>query len=175
MSSERVFLALGSNVGDRHQQLIAALKYVQQKVKLRQVSSIYTSQPMYLLDQAEFYNLVVEVTTTLSPAELLSLCQETERVVGRVIRQRNGPREIDVDIVFYGDQSVGRSELIIPHQRVTERPFVLVPLAEIAPEFAHPQQNKTIRQLVQELGEYEPLIINLSAKELAEKLKLVSE
>ncbi|NCN06686.1 MAG: 2-amino-4-hydroxy-6-hydroxymethyldihydropteridine diphosphokinase [Candidatus Pacebacteria bacterium] len=157
MSNERVFLALGSNVGDRLQNLVKALQYLKKKVAITQCSSVYTSQPMYILKQPEFYNMAIEVVTELSPEELLHFCKEIEQTVGRVQRQRNGPREIDVDILFYGNREVSQPNLQIPHPRIAERPFVVVPLVEIAPEYQH---------LVEDLGEFEPLIKSVSAGKL---------
>jgi len=161
MSSDTIYLALGSNVGDRLENIVAALRQLQEKVTIQHVSSIYTSQPMYILDQAEFYNLVIEVTTDLMPEELLRFCKEIEQDVGRVQRQRNGPREIDIDILFYGSLEVNSQKLTIPHPRVSERPFVVVPLAEIASEHEY---------LVQKLGEFEELVLSVSGEKLQELL-----
>ncbi|MDA1079603.1 MAG: 2-amino-4-hydroxy-6-hydroxymethyldihydropteridine diphosphokinase [bacterium] len=153
MPSERIFLAMGSNVGDRMANITTALRLLREKMTIQKVSSTYTSQPMYLLEQPEFYNLVIEITTTLQPEELLQFCKQVEQAVGRVQRERNGPREIDIDILLYGDRVVSHPDLQIPHQRIAERPFVVVPLVEIAPEYSH---------FLEELGDFEPLSKNTS-------------
>ncbi len=157
MSNERVFLALGSNVGDRLGNIVSALRLLQRQVVITKLSAVYTSQPMYVLEQPEFYNMVIEVTTDLLPEELLQFCKEIEQSVGRVKRQRNGPREIDVDILFYGERVVSQTDLVVPHPRIAERPFVVVPLVEIAP--AH-------QRLLTNLGRFEPLLKSISAEKL---------
>lgn len=161
MSNERVFLALGSNVGDRLGNIVSALRLLQRQVVITKLSAVYTSQPMYVLEQPEFYNMVIEVTTDLLPEELLQFCKEIEQSVGRVKRQRNGPREIDVDILFYGDRVVSQPDLVVPHPRIAERPFVVVPLVEIAPEYSY---------LLEGLGVFEPLIASASSKALKDIL-----
>jgi 2-amino-4-hydroxy-6-hydroxymethyldihydropteridine diphosphokinase len=125
-------LALGSNLGDRRANLRAALRGLEVAgVHLQRASSLYETAPMYQADQPAFLNAVIQVETALWPEDLLRASQEIERLVGRQPRERFGPREIDVDILLYGDERRDSPELTIPHPRMAERPFVLVPLAEL--------------------------------------------
>jgi len=132
-----VFLALGSNLGDRRSQLRAAVDELEKAgVHIRQASSLYESEPMYETNQPRFLNAVVQAETNLSPEELLAAAKAVEQRLGRQPRERNGPREIDVDILLYGDEVRATDVLTIPHPRMQERPFVQAPLAEVA---GHPQ------------------------------------
>jgi 2-amino-4-hydroxy-6-hydroxymethyldihydropteridine diphosphokinase len=131
-SVAEAYLALGSNLGDRRVHLRAALSALEaHDVHVRQASSLFETAPMYRTDQPAFLNAVVRVETELSPEDLLRASQEVERLVGRQPRERFGPREIDVDILLYGGERRESAELTIPHPRMAERPFVLVPLAEL--------------------------------------------
>jgi 2-amino-4-hydroxy-6-hydroxymethyldihydropteridine diphosphokinase len=130
-----VWLALGSNLGDRRQHLRAALAALAARgVRVRRVSSLYETEPMYDLDQPAFLNAVVVADTQLAPEALLSAAKAVERQLGRQPRHRFGPREIDVDILLYEGQLRDTPELTIPHPRMAERPFVQAPLAELRGE-----------------------------------------
>lgn len=100
-------------------------------VRLVEASSLYETEPMYLAEQPAFLNAVVRVETELSPEELLAVVKDVERRLGRQPRERNGPREIDIDILTYGNETRDSPELTIPHPRMAERPFVQAPLAEL--------------------------------------------
>lgn len=116
------------------------------------VSSVYETEPMYEEDQAWFLNCVVALETELRPRPLLEALQSIERVLGRRRSVRYGPRTIDLDIVFYGTFSISEPDLEVPHPRVAERLFVLVPLHEIRPSFIHPTLEKDPSQLIEALG-----------------------
>lgn len=142
-----VFLGLGSNLGDRAAHLRAALKELASVLQIERISSVYETAPQLLSDQPSFYNLVCAGRTKLSPHELLRFLKTLEQRLGRTPTYRYGPREIDLDILLYGDQSITTPDLTIPHPRMAERGFVLVPLAEIAPELLHPTLQRTMRAL----------------------------
>lgn len=135
----RAFLGLGSNLGDRARTLRAAREWLSRhQVRIIRHSRVYESPPWGKTDQPPFLNQVVEVETTLSPHALLSLCHEVEQALGRVRRERWGPRAIDVDILLYNDLVMATADLVVPHPEMRRRAFVLVPLAEIAPELRLP-------------------------------------
>ena len=142
----RVYLSLGSNLGDRAANLRAAIRSLAgARFHVLRVSSIYETEPVGYLDQSWFLNCVVEGETTRKPLELL----ESFRAMEMVFRSKkpfpNGPRILDIDILLYGDLYMNMPELQIPHPRMLERKFVLVPLAEIAPELQHPTWPANIR------------------------------
>ena len=144
-----VYLALGSNLGDRRAHLAAAAARLAPSVIVERVSSLYETEPAYLLDQPRFLNAALRGRTTLEPAALLALLKRIERELGREAGVRFGPRVIDLDILLYGDRSIASEALTIPHPRMAERPFVLVPLAEIAPDLIPPGWATTVGALAQ--------------------------
>lgn len=143
-----IYLALGSNVGDRQENLKEAISQLVPQVSITAESSIYETEPWGYEDQDDFLNMVVQGETELEPLELLAHLKEIEANVGRTKTFRNGPREIDLDILFYDDLIMEDKNLAIPHPRLHERAFVLVPLADIAPDFVHPIWNHRIRDML---------------------------
>lgn len=130
-----VYLGLGSNLGDRRGNLLSALKLLHSLpgVRVLRVSSIYESEPWGMTEQPDFLNLVALVSTRRGPREMLDVCREVEETLGRVREGRWGPRVIDVDILLYDDLDWEEEDLIIPHPRMDQRDFVLVPLRELDP------------------------------------------
>jgi 2-amino-4-hydroxy-6-hydroxymethyldihydropteridine diphosphokinase len=131
-----IVLGLGSNMGDRESNIVSALDGLaaHPRIRLNKTSSLYQTAPVGYLDQPEFLNAVASLTTTLSPLELLDVCLAVEQRLGRVRTMRWGPRTIDIDLLVYHDVICHSARLTLPHPRLKERCFVLVPLAEIAPE-----------------------------------------
>ncbi len=143
-----IFIALGSNLGDRRGQMIEALKALQHDGVVHRVSPLYQTGAYGMIDQPDFYNAVVRFSSPLAPLPLLRQLKQIEQALGRQQRIRWGPREIDLDIIFYGTQQLKMPELIIPHPDFRNRRFVLQPLNDIAPEFIDPQSGQTVRELL---------------------------
>jgi 2-amino-4-hydroxy-6-hydroxymethyldihydropteridine diphosphokinase len=150
------YLCLGSNLGEREENLDQALTLLSLKVNLDKVSSIYETEPVPIQnrdkEQPLFLNLVCRITTNLPPEELLHFAKEIETRIGRVpSEQINSPRPIDIDILFYDNKIMETQNLTIPHPRLKDRAFVLIPLAEIAPALVHPKLDKNIAQLANDV------------------------
>ena len=144
-----VFLALGSNVGDREVNMRTAVARLgSDEIRVVRRSSLYETAPREMLDQPWFLNAVVEAETSLFPMQLLARIRDIERQMGRRRVTPKGPRNIDIDILFYGRSVIATTELEVPHPRIGERRFVLEPLAEIAPDFRHPVTGKTAVEML---------------------------
>jgi len=142
-----VYLSLGSNLGDRRANLKEALRLLGESLEVASVSLVYDTEPVGVGEQPRFLNLMCCINTDIGPMQLLSLIKGIESSMGRDLSLRNAPRVIDIDIILYGDTIMKSPELIIPHPRMRERAFVLVPFAEIAPEVVHPITGERIDDL----------------------------
>ncbi len=148
MDSQVAYLSLGSNLGDREQNLRRALSALASKhIEPRRVSSCYETEPVGYRDQPWFLNIAVEASTLLSPHELLDRCRHIESKLGRRRSFPGAPRTLDIDILLYGDQVIAAETLVIPHPRMQDRRFVLKPLSEIAPQVLHPLLRQTVQAL----------------------------
>lgn len=144
-----IYLGLGSNLGEREAQLRNAIASLQAKgVAVRRSASLYSAEPRDFEDQPWFLNTVIEVRTLLEPEQLLQECLAIEQAAGRLRDRAKGPRPIDIDILLYRGRLVDSPDLVIPHPRYRERRFVLIPLAELAPDLADPASGLTVQQLL---------------------------
>ncbi len=141
------YLCLGSNLGAREKNLTRALSLLSQEVNLKKASSIYETAPVGYKEQPLFLNLVCRITTNLNPGGLLRLAKTIEIKMGRIPSFPNSPRPIDIDILFYDNKIIKTKDLTIPHPRLADRAFVLLPLAEIAPKLIHPKLGENIAKL----------------------------
>ncbi len=144
-----VFLSLGANLGERERYIEDAIRLLEEAgVHILRRSHLYETEPQGLRNQPWFLNLVVEAETDLLPKRLLAAALKVERQLGRKRLQPNGPRTIDIDILFHGSAVVDTEELKVPHPRLAERRFVLEPLAELAPDLRHPVTRRTVREML---------------------------
>ncbi len=144
-----VYLGLGSNIGDRMRNLQAALDQLAgPALRVTRVSPAYETEPVEFTAQRWFLNLAAQVETELFPMQLLARIARVERALGRVRGVPKGPRTIDIDILFYGHSVVRSARLEIPHPGIAARRFVLVPLADLAPDLRHPVTRKTVREML---------------------------
>ena len=160
MSETVAYLGLGTNMGDREENLRAALRLLSAGagIRLLRWSQVYETEPWGVTDQPKFLNLAVAAATTLGPEALLTLCQDVENRLGRLPGPRWGPRLIDVDILLYGNDMVELPHLQIPHPRLHLRAFALMPLEEVAGEVIHPSLRKSVSQLVRDAVDREGVI-----------------
>jgi len=147
----QVFLSLGSNLGDREQNLLSALDELRKSFGVLKVSKFYDTAPVGYREQNRFLNAAVRLNTVLTPEQLLAKTQAIEKKLGRTPTFKWGPRVIDIDILAYGDQITDTKDLHIPHPELPSRKFVLEPLCDIAPEAVDVRSKKTYRQLLEAL------------------------
>ena len=151
----KVVMGLGANIGDPLAQLAAAVTRLGDSISGMRCSSVYRTEPVGFRDQPDFYNLVCAGRTSLSPEALLREVMAAEAGQGRVRGERNGPRSIDIDLLDYDGMILHSDALVLPHPRLQERAFVLVPLAELAPEWRHPIFGLTASELLARAGALE--------------------
>ncbi|MCX7995647.1 MAG: 2-amino-4-hydroxy-6-hydroxymethyldihydropteridine diphosphokinase [candidate division WOR-3 bacterium] len=145
---ERAYLLLGTNLGNLKENLRNALELLQRNgLRILKSSRIYKTKPWGKTDQPDFLNMAVEVETSLSPRELLKIVKHIEKEMKRDTEEKWGPRIIDIDILFYENIVINEPDLVIPHPYFFKRNFALIPMAEIAPDFVPPLQNKSIKDL----------------------------
>lgn len=149
----RVYIALGSNLGDRMANLEAAVVALAPAVNVLTRSPVYDTDPKYVTDQPRFLNMVLEAETDLSAPALLAFLKDIEARLGRVPGERFGPRPIDLDIVYYGDEQIDLPNLTVPHPRLAERAFVLRPLADIAPKTIDPTTGIPVADMLASLND----------------------
>ena len=143
-----VHLGLGSNLGDRKEYLSMACNQLRSEaVREFRASSIYKSEPLLKMPQPKYFNMVVCGLTVLSPQELLKKCQQIEINLGRIRRERWGCREIDIDILVYGNRIIDNDDLVIPHPEIENRSFILMPMLELSPDWFHPETGIKIKEL----------------------------
>ena len=159
----KAFIALGTNIEPRNDYLEQALQLLSKEdnVQIMKMSSIYQTPPIGYTDQADFLNMVVEINTWLTSEKLLDKCQEIENELGRKRIIRFGPRTIDLDILLYNEENVETMRLTIPHPRMVERGFVLIPLNEIASRLQLPGMGKTVNELLLELLDHDKKDISI--------------
>lgn len=145
----QTFLGLGSNLGNRENNLEKAIEGLKDLLVIEKISSVYEADPVGVDDHPQYLNLVLEAQTELSPHDLLSEIKELEKQLGRETEGDMKPRIIDIDILFYNKNGIKSEHLTIPHPLIQKRNFVLVPLDEIASEFIHPSYDKTIAELLE--------------------------
>ncbi len=143
-----VYLALGTNLGDRPANLRAALDALPPEVRVLAESHIYQTPPWGYTDQPAFLNMAVKAETDLPPLELLAYLKQIEVRLGRSPTFQYGPRQIDMDIIFYADLILEEAGLVIPHPSLLERAFVLVPLSDVAADVVHPLLHKSITEIL---------------------------
>lgn len=146
-----VYLGLGTNLGNRLENLYHAIQAMGACCQILAVSKLYETAPVGITNQPAFYNIAVKALTQLAPHDLLTTLKTMEKTLGRVENVRWGPRQIDIDILLYDQRQIHDSALDIPHPRLSERRFVLVPLADIGNDAVHPESSQTIAQLLSHL------------------------
>jgi 2-amino-4-hydroxy-6-hydroxymethyldihydropteridine diphosphokinase len=169
----RVFIGLGSNLGDRAEYL---QKAVNELLKLEdtsiiQFSSIYETEPVGIKEQPDFFNMVVEIDTKIPPKDLLKNLKEIEGIIGRTHLQHWGPREIDLDMLYYDKEISHDEKLDLPHPEITHRRFMLEPMKEIAADFNDPLQHLKISELFQRCSDTSAVQITTFSISLQQKVK----
>ena len=146
----QVFIGLGSNLGDRAYYLHQALVEIanSRQIFIKKYSSVYETEPVGKKEQPQFFNMVAELESTLLPEDLLQRLKEIENTLGRTSTEHWGPREIDLDILYYGSKVFNDENLQLPHPEIANRRFVLVPMKEIAGEFLDPMQRLSMKELL---------------------------
>ena len=144
-----VYIGIGSNLGDKEKNIRKSIELLKEKCKVLKISHLYKTEPVGYKNQDWFLNCAVKAKTSLKPMELLLFLQSIEKQLKRVKTIKNGPRTIDLDILFYGDKIIKEKGLTVPHPRLHKRLFVLKPLNEMCPNFLHPLLKSSVRELFQ--------------------------
>tara|TARA_B100000700_G_C14825624_1_gene752140 strand:+ start:261 stop:767 length:507 start_codon:yes stop_codon:yes gene_type:complete len=163
--NKNIFLSLGSNLGNKTDNLKNAINFLGQNENIFVIkkSDIFQSSPMYNIDQDDYYNMVVKIETNFNPLELLDFVKFAESKIGRkVVQLRNMPRLIDIDILTFDKIELNTKELTIPHRKISERKFVLLPWMDIAPNFCVPKINKKVGFLFKNLVKDDNIVDRLS-------------
>ena len=142
-----VFLGLGSNIGNKEDHINKALTFISELYAVKKISQLYLTEPVGNTKQEWFLNCVVEIKTDVDPKKLLSSFKSIERKLGRTKKVKNGPRSIDIDILFYGDHIIKTKNLVIPHPLMQDRLFVIQPMMDINPNLIHPVFKRSIHEL----------------------------
>lgn len=158
---QTIALALGSNIGDRKAALRAALAGLTPFVTITKQSPVYETAAAYVADQPSFLNMALVGTTLLPPLELLRALKKLETELGRAPSFRYGPRLLDIDIIFYGDQVLTSPELTLPHPKLAEREFVLRPLADIAPNWRDPIKDQSVAEMLSGVASSSPVCLGM--------------
>ncbi|MFC2083262.1 2-amino-4-hydroxy-6-hydroxymethyldihydropteridine diphosphokinase [Candidatus Bipolaricaulota bacterium] len=162
MTLQTVYLSFGANLGHPREQIEQGIEALnKQGIRIMALSSWYETEPVGMDDQPWFLNLVARAETTLDSHEVLAVCKQVEKQVGRVSSAKWGPRHLDIDILHYGDQSILSEELTIPHSRMNERRFVLIPLLEIAPDLEDPVLKQPYAEILSRLDEGKKVLRSL--------------
>jgi 2-amino-4-hydroxy-6-hydroxymethyldihydropteridine diphosphokinase len=152
-NAHTVHIALGSNLGDRLENLARAQEMMSRFMEFTAISSVYETPPWGVLEQPRFLNQVVRGRTSLLPLCLLNRLKKIEKSMGRVKTVRFGPRVIDLDILLYGERTINTPYLQVPHPRMQERAFVMVPLAEISPGLVVPREERLVQEILAQLDQ----------------------
>jgi 2-amino-4-hydroxy-6-hydroxymethyldihydropteridine diphosphokinase len=156
MSSEIIYVGLGSNLGDRAGNLLFAIRgMLEAGLEVKRLSQVYETEPVETFAQPKYLNMVAELSSEdlLRPEEVMERLLRVEQYVGRTRGVAMSPRTMDLDLLLYGNETANSDSLTLPHPRLHRRRFVLVPLAELAPRLVHPTLNKTIRELLKALAD----------------------
>lgn len=147
----QIYIGLGSNLGDRKDYLHRALLELMnlQNTVVKKCSSVYETEPVGIREQPQFLNMVIELDSTLPPHDLLQRLKRIEHSLGRINNEHWGPREIDIDLLYYGEKVINDNNLHVPHPEIAQRRFVLVPMREIAANFQDPLRSLSIEELLQ--------------------------
>ncbi len=155
----KVFLGLGSNIGDKEKNIHDALSHLSDFCTIKKISHFYLTEPVGDVKQDWFLNCCAKIETKLAPEDLLIHLKAIEQKLGRTKTVKNGPRCIDIDILFYGDEVVKTKDLLIPHPRIQGRLFVLRPLLDLDPEFIHPVTKISIQEMYQSRPWFEKVLL----------------
>ena len=156
MSDEKLniaFLGIGSNEGDRLKNIKQSIEFISEldSCEIKAVSSVYETSPFGIIDQQNFFNAVIKISTELNPHELFIKLKEIEKKIGRIHREKWGSREIDLDILFFNDLIFSDEIITLPHKGIIYRDFVMIPLIEIEPEIIHPVFEKKVSEFIADL------------------------